>query len=243
MAIARGNSGADRGSGSTTRTISSFDSGSPSSGILFVLTASGTGNATGVTWAGNAMTLIETKAVSGYQLKLWGYLAPTGSGNIVATQTTSDYFVAVAVTYSGVNQSLTLDAITTDNGSGVSTIETSVTVATENSWVVNCSTVGNIVNSVTNGTVFIKSSIGTCGATTGPDVSFFDSNGAQTTGSKSMTINICDTSDGNVIMFSVAPSAAVGPANMKTWDGLAKASVKTMDGLAIASVKTWNGLA
>jgi len=38
-------------------------------------------------------------------------------------------------------------------------------------------------------------------------------------------------------------AAASGPANMKTWGGLAKASVKTVDGLAIASVKTWNGLA
>lgn len=35
----------------------------------------------------------------------------------------------------------------------------------------------------------------------------------------------------------------LGPANVKTVDGLAIASVKTMNGLAIASVKTVNGLA
>ena len=35
----------------------------------------------------------------------------------------------------------------------------------------------------------------------------------------------------------------VGPANVKTINGLAIASVKTVNGLAIASVKTWNGLA
>ena len=34
-----------------------------------------------------------------------------------------------------------------------------------------------------------------------------------------------------------------GPANVKTWNGLATASVKTINGLAIASVKTKNGLA
>lgn len=38
-------------------------------------------------------------------------------------------------------------------------------------------------------------------------------------------------------------TAVVGPANVKTVDGLALASVKTVDGLAIASVKTINGLA
>lgn len=38
-------------------------------------------------------------------------------------------------------------------------------------------------------------------------------------------------------------AAASGPANLKTWHGLAKASIKTMNGLAIASVKTFDGLA
>lgn len=48
--------------------------------------------------------------------------------------------------------------------------------------------------------------------------------------------------DGFVQTFSVA-TAASGPANVKTYLGLAAASVKTVDGLAIASVKTFNGLA
>lgn len=39
------------------------------------------------------------------------------------------------------------------------------------------------------------------------------------------------------------PFTAAGPANLKTWDGLAKASIKTFNNLAIASVKTWDGLA
>lgn len=36
--------------------------------------------------------------------------------------------------------------------------------------------------------------------------------------------------------------APVGPANLKTWNGLAKASIKSMFGLAIASVKSWVGI-
>ena len=47
------------------------------------------------------------------------------------------------------------------------------------------------------------------------------------------------TSDPKLV---VTHTAASGPANLKTWNGLAKASVKTINGLAIASVKTVNGL-
>lgn len=48
------------------------------------------------------------------------------------------------------------------------------------------------------------------------------------------------TTDPKLVITYTAP---VGPANMKTFNGLAAASVKTVNGLAIASVKTWGGLA
>ncbi len=38
------------------------------------------------------------------------------------------------------------------------------------------------------------------------------------------------------------PTPAAGPANVKTWNGLALASVKTVNGLALASIKTIDGL-
>lgn len=38
------------------------------------------------------------------------------------------------------------------------------------------------------------------------------------------------------------PFASSGPANLKTWNGLAKASVKSINGLAIASIKNIDGL-
>ena len=45
-----------------------------------------------------------------------------------------------------------------------------------------------------------------------------------------------------VLQVSMSPLTA-GPANVKTYDGLASASTKTvLNGLAIASVKTWNGI-
>lgn len=46
---------------------------------------------------------------------------------------------------------------------------------------------------------------------------------------------------GLVIMVAIGNSS--GPANLKTWNGLAKASIKSVNGLAIASVKNINGLA
>jgi len=47
----------------------------------------------------------------------------------------------------------------------------------------------------------------------------------------------------DMIFYVYGELPAVGPANLKTANGLAKASVKTRNGLAIASIKTWNGLA
>lgn len=45
------------------------------------------------------------------------------------------------------------------------------------------------------------------------------------------------------LAVTVYYTAAAGPANLKTWCGLAKSSIKTIEGLAIASVKTYGGLA
>lgn len=67
----------------------------------------------------------------------------------------------------------------------------------------------------------------------------FDNNGNDSTANANNLTN----NNGATFSTDVAYSCAVGPVNMKTWDGLATASIKTMDGLAIGSVKTWNGLA
>jgi hypothetical protein len=48
--------------------------------------------------------------------------------------------------------------------------------------------------------------------------------------------------DSDLIFYVYTADAPAGPANLKTYNGLAKASNKTVNGLAIASVKTFNGL-
>jgi hypothetical protein len=52
-----------------------------------------------------------------------------------------------------------------------------------------------------------------------------------------------DGGDGKIIVITYYDTAAAGPTNVKTWNGLALASVKTINGLAIASVKSINQLA
>jgi hypothetical protein len=44
------------------------------------------------------------------------------------------------------------------------------------------------------------------------------------------------------IYATYTAGGGAGPANIKTYNGIASASVKTINGVAIASVKTWNGI-
>ncbi len=59
--------------------------------------------------------------------------------------------------------------------------------------------------------------------------------------SSSFTANYSNAGS-NKPKLVVTYTTVVGPANVKTYNGLAAASVKTINGLAIASVKTYNGL-
>lgn len=66
-----------------------------------------------------------------------------------------------------------------------------------------------------------------------------------TAGAYTQSWSYTNVASGNELVYIVialAPAAASGPANLKTWNGVAKASVKTINGTAIASVKTINGV-
>jgi hypothetical protein len=70
---------------------------------------------------------------------------------------------------------------------------------------------------------------------------WFKSGDNFTNGSQSYTDNSGYSDDA----FSIngTGTSADGPANLKSWNGLAKASIKSINGLAIGSVKSVNGLA
>lgn len=208
MAIAYVTGDSARGTGSSTQTISSFATTSPTDGLLLVYVASGNADVTGVTFDGNAMTLISSETSGdAYITYLYGYLNPTGTGDIVATQSDTGYMVVTAACYSGVNQSLTLDSTTTDHAASGTSKVFSTTVVNPNCWTVLCANIGNRLTSVTGGTERVNSYIGTCGATTGPDVVIFDSNATVTPGSNSMTTNHCASASNGGIFVSLAPSA------------------------------------
>lgn len=60
---------------------------------------------------------------------------------------------------------------------------------------------------------------------------------------QSMFMIVSSADGATAPVLSITYTIPVGPAGMKTHNGLAAASVKTIEGLAIASVKTKNGLA
>lgn len=242
MAIARVTSGSARGAGSNTQTISSLAVGTPSNGLLLAFAASANDDITGITFGGTPMTLIQKNTdANSYITVLYGLLAPSGTGNVVVTQGDLGYMTLIAVAYSGANQSLTLDAKTINNaGAGASTLATSITVVGTGCWVSHFDAVGNIQNSVTNGTVFVNSSIGICNATTGPDTACYDSNGTVSSGSNTLTANFCASTTCNTTLISIAPAAGTGPANLKTYNTNVKANIKTMNTNPFANVKTFD---
>ncbi len=58
-----------------------------------------------------------------------------------------------------------------------------------------------------------------------------------------MAISAANNADYRFYVDDISAPAASGPANMKSWNGLAIASIKSIKGLAIASVTKVNGLA
>lgn len=107
---------------------------------------------------------------------------------------------------------------------------------------------GNIVTGLSISTSYHKVEVTFNGATPTVNV-LVDGANSTTFAPKTFTslavIGIVTSNNGasDVARIDSFGGVASGPANLKTWNGLAKASIKTINGLAIASVKTFNGLA
>lgn len=83
--------------------------------------------------------------------------------------------------------------------------------------------------------------VGSAGAGRSFASAYADRSATSASGNAAFTTAANDYSSATLI--AIAPATPVGPANLKTVNGLVKASVKTVNGLAIGSVKTYNGLA
>lgn len=175
-------------------------------------------------------------ASNGRQTNFYLINPATGANNIVFTPNASANMTSVNTSYTGAKQSSQPDASGTVSSSisagGTQTL--SITVVAANSWIVaSAHGAGDLPNASTGFT-----SRGTNGNSRGGD-----SNGPLSAGSNSSSVTNSGAGAESVSMIgiSIAP-VPVGPANVKTVNGLAVASVKTVNGLAIASVKSINGL-
>lgn len=236
MAIAYDTSAGLYTTASDTSTVNLAASASGS--IAVILCTNGNGAAlSGVTVDGVAATLISSNnfAGTGY-FSSWYYLnPPTSAVDYVATATdaTDDVEICVLI-YSGAKQSGQPDSTANANGSPSVTIST--TTVADNSWLA----------SVSRNTSSGPPAAGT-GTTSRRALSlsnYGDSAGAKTpAGSHSMQWT-AGSGTTYAMIVSIAPSTGggSGPANVKTYNGIASASTKTVNGLAIGSVKTVNGL-
>lgn len=193
------------------------------------------------TYNGSSMTSIAGSNATNSQRRIATFylVAPsTGANNIAVSWSGGGSEIRIfGISFTGVAQTSTINtSATTSPGAGTSST-VSLTTTVDNVMMV-C---GIFVREGGGGAITLSSgTITNQDQTTGAG---YLAGGAA--GSNSITWNVPSGAfaGGSVCNnIALAPATAAGPANMKTWDGLATASIKTMDGLAIASVKTWNGL-
>lgn len=212
--------------------------------VLLVGVTCETDSITGVTYDSVAMTQLVkyVDGSTGNINAMYGLLAPhTGTHNIVVSWSGSHYVGAAGASYGGVKQTGLPDAYNTAySNSSVASLTASVTSTVDNCWA-TAYIYGN-TTSISQGTG------GTLRQNVGNQRGLEDSNAPiSPAGSYSIALNFSPNStvvaDATITSFAPASyAAAAGPANLKTWNGLAKASIKTINSVAIGSIKTLNGI-
>lgn len=193
--------------GATVSSINfSHTVGNGSNTLLLVLSLT-TNNDASATYNGVAMTNILSKVgtgADGRTLTLFGLLSPTQGANtvVISTVGTSAVLQGGGSSYSGVAQTLTPDATTTNlTVSSVTTLSTSLTTIANNCWIVLGARFVAGANGITGGT---NTTLRTNSATTG----FGDTNAAITPPAlTSMVVNDSNGSGGAYsLMASFAPA-------------------------------------
>ena len=169
-------------------------------------------NVTGVTYNGVAMTLIDkTASVAGDFNYLYALQAPaTGSNAVVVSLTGTHFLAALSASYTGVNQSVTLDSHTPANTTTATPWSMSTTVVAANCWLVSYNEFTNS-STTTAGSGTTQRQIGN----TGQDRNLFDSNGTVSTGSQTLNyvFNGGSQAVGGIIA-SLAPAAVTATSHL-----------------------------
>lgn len=185
----------------TSRTFSHTCSGSDR--ILFVHAFHNTTAdlITGATYGGTAMTLVAKFSPGGSRyLYLFALINPaTGANDVVISASSSTAIGGNAFSYTGVSQTGQPEVYATDIDTA-STINTSITTITDNSWIAMV-TLGNneAPTASTGATLYGQNSVYN-------DADVFDSNGTVSTGSNTMTVTTGGGSPLGRIIVAIAPS-------------------------------------
>lgn len=212
-----------------------------SNSCLIVWTTSGGQSQTAVTYNGVSMTNFVTFTPgSSYPAKGWYLVNPSSGTNSVSVSQASTTQKSFAFTLTGVVQTSPIGATNSGEATGAGVTKTlSVTTTNANAWVIDFAGFNDVLGS--HGASQVELAVSSTAGSPFTETATYKV--TTTAGSYSMTETAILGGTSMVLLVAeVIPSADVGPANLKTWNGLAKASVKTVNGLALVSIKTINGL-
>jgi hypothetical protein len=224
-----------RGTGATSHTFSFTVGANTNKGLCLFLHVFDGDRATGVTYAGSAMTQVN-KVKQGSSAD-YGYIyylnAPTaGANNFVVSVSPSTRISWAASSYYNVKQTVQPEANNTAGGGGTSATVATISV-TDNAFIVY----GYIHNagatdSYTNVTQrAVDASNGTTGIGDALQV---------TAGSLSQAANWTGTQQYAANALAIAPFVATGPNNLKSYNTNLKANIKSVNTNLIANVKSVN---
>lgn len=239
FAIARDvNSTSADATGTTTRTWPAINVTGSNPAVFLGFTAASSDTATTGAFNSVSATQVEKNQNGASRWSYLYYLAGT-SGNASFTvdfSSSPDFCNGVESAYSGV-ASGAVDSSAQADATATTSITVTTTVVASNCWLA-----GWIYAAAVGGPIAAGS--GTSAVATNSDnLGFFDSNATVGTGSQSLIANNM-TGNWAGMIASFAPAVAAGPANVKTWDGLAQSTgVKTYMGNTLANTKTVDGLA
>lgn len=192
---------------------------------------------TSVTYNAVNMTVADKTGGVASHRWIYGYYiqGQSGTHNLVANFSGSADAIRLAATsYTGVTQT-GLDSHNTNTATAATSITLTTTVVAPSCWTAAVFWGNGGVVSASTGT--------TARINQGSDAYILgDSNGTVGTGSQSMAATApLGSFDGVIVSF--APFTAVGPANVKTWDGITQSTgIKTYNGVTLVNTKTVIGI-
>ena len=225
------------GSGSNSITYSSPNvSGSDTIGIVTIFAQTDLGGFA-ATWNGAACTSILGKTGDGGVERVASFyiINPTaGVTNVVATRTgTSNDFRSYAAFYTNAKQSGQPDASATINQQTTATLNGTVTTVAQDAMVFLFvrGENGETYSAGTNTFIRANANVSIPLADTGTNSFAPGANTVQVTSNSQPCYGVA---------WSIAPIAAVGPANLKSYNTNPKANIKSIDTNLIANVKSLN---